>query len=471
MTSSISLPELIASTLGDKSQGRSKLNKSALRQFQIYVGRDVLSIDELTKDFVDEYLSWAVKKGSSPKTIELYRSALRTLFTEACPEAEAQIKQAFKSSPVRRGARTHGLNLEQLRLLAQASFGVREDLTQARDFFLFCVYCGGLDYTAVRALYRESVGSEYLTLPTGVKIILNLNIQALLSKYALDDCRELFPFAQGMTESAYMDKLKEIGERFRLPRIKDHHSEAKAWLSVARELQIETEVMAACAYKRVDSLTHYTGEVSDDQTEIDAAIERVCKSVVDNTEHWYAMKLRPHVTPEKILCALYDNAQYPALRQLKTYYPMEDIKVCVRGKWRQDTKAFIKDVLFFRTKERYVNPVFRIVRDSAWIFRQSNSEQSPYAVISQHDMENFQRAISQFTDDIAMSIVENSTIQVGQKVRLTAGEFAGCEGIIEGEEVDAQIPELRNFYIQFTANNSFKFQIKVCESMLTLLEE
>jgi transcription antitermination factor NusG len=95
---------------------------------------------------------------------------------------------------------------------------------------------------------------------------------------------------------------------------------------------------------------------------------------------------------------------------------------------------------------------------------------SPYAVISQHDMENFQRAISQFTDDISITIVENSDIKVGKKVRLNSGEFAGCEGIIENEEVDVNIPELRNFYVKFTSNNSFKFQIKVSESSLTILD-
>jgi transcription antitermination factor NusG len=117
-----------------------------------------------------------------------------------------------------------------------------------------------------------------------------------------------------------------------------------------------------------------------------------------------------------------------------------------------------------------VDQLFRVIRNDAWIFRQSNSPMSPYAVISQHEMENFQRAISQFTDDISIAIVENSDIKVGKMVRLNSGEFAGCEGIIESEEADDKNPELRNFYIKFTSNNSFKFQIKVNESSLTILD-
>jgi transcription antitermination factor NusG len=109
------------------------------------------------------------------------------------------------------------------------------------------------------------------------------------------------------------------------------------------------------------------------------------------------------------------------------------------------------------------------VQYSAWIFRETNSASSRYAVISQRDMENFQRAVSQYTDDIAITIVDNQDIKVGKKVRLTKGEFAGCEGVIECEDVDND-SQLRNFYIRFTTNNSFKFQIKVSPDGVTLLD-
>jgi hypothetical protein len=149
---------------------------------------------------------------------------------------------------------------------------------------------------------------------------------------------------------------------------------------------------------------------------------------------------------------------------------MEDVKVKVGGKWKRDTKAFIKNVLFFRTKERYVGQIFSLVREMAWIFRQTNAPSSPYAVISQHDMENFQRAIRQFTDDVVVSIVESNDIAVGRKVRVLSGPFAGTEGVVEGEQLDATVPEMRNFYIRYVTNNAFKVQIEANESMLELIE-
>lgn len=469
-TFNISISGLLSDISCDKNKGRRILRTTALRNFRYYVGCDEINLSDITKEYIDEYLSWAVKGGASPKTIELYRDAIRALLVEKYPDAEGQIKQAFKKSPQRRGAQTRGLNIEQLRLLTKAEFGDREDLTQARDLFMFCVYCGGLDYNAAKSLNKALVGKKYITLPAGLKVSLNLNIQSIISMYDVEGCEALFPFCITLSELRYADKLREIGERFHLSRLKDHHAEAKAWVAAAKELKLPTEVMAACAYKRVEALTHYSGDVAVSQDNIDNAINAVCNSVVDETEHWYAMKLRDRVTVGQIQNLLCENQQCAPLRQLQTYYPMEDIKIRVGGKWKQDTKAYIKDVLFFRTKERYVTPLFRIVRNSAWIFRQSNSPMSPYAVISQHDMENFQRAISQFTDDISLSIVENSEIKVGKKVRLNSGEFAGCEGIIEGEDAATIVPELRNFYIRFTSSNSFRFQISVNESMLTILD-
>jgi hypothetical protein len=127
-------------------------------------------------------------------------------------------------------------------------------------------------------------------------------------------------------------------------------------------------------------------------------------------------------------------------------------------------------VLFFRTKERYVNQLFNLIRNSAWIFRQSNAASSPYAVILQHDMENFQRAIKQFTDDVVVSIVENNDITIGRKVKILSGPFEGIEGIVEGEEFDAIVPEMRNFYIQSTSSNSMRVQINASESMIAALD-
>jgi hypothetical protein len=42
--------------------------------------------------------------------------------------------------------------------------------------------------------------------------------------------------------------------------------------------------------------------------------------------------------------------------------------------------------------------------------------------------------------------------------------------VVEGEQLDATVPEMRNFYIRYVTNNAFKVQIEANESMLELIE-
>jgi hypothetical protein len=71
---------------------------------------------------------------------------------------------------------------------------------------------------------EENLQEEYLILPTGLKVPLNLNILSIVSMYEVEDSDKLFPFCRMMTESSYVGKLKEIGERFHLPKIKERHA-------------------------------------------------------------------------------------------------------------------------------------------------------------------------------------------------------------------------------------------------------
>jgi hypothetical protein len=71
---------------------------------------------------------------------------------------------------------------------------------------------------------------------------------------------------------------------------------------------------------------------------------------------------------------------------------------------------------------------------------------------------------------VPSSSLENSDIAVGRKVKILSGPFEGIEGVVEGEELDALFPEMRNFYIQYTSSNSMRVQINASEGMIELLE-
>lgn len=470
MSNTIYIAELLKLASCNKSLPLRTLRKAALQIFEQYMGCESFSADQLTKENIEDFSTWLIKTGKSLKTVELYRNEIRAVILEKHPESEQIIKAAFAQKAGLRCAKSAGLGKEQMRKIAKATFTDRADLTEARDLFLFCFYVGGITYGVVKELTTEMLDGSYLTLPSDKKVRLNINIESIVDTYASDTDNRLFPFLSQMNEARYSELLKEIAERYRMPRLKERHAEAKAWITIAKEIGVELSVIAAVAYKQVGVLTHYSGEISTDQKEEDKAVGQVSLAVADNTERWYAMKMRSKVRLEDITTILYNNPKYPALRNLITYYPMEDIESREGKRLIQKTKAYIDGVVFFRTASRFVAPLFSLIREKAWIYRQSNAPSSPYAVISQNEMENFQRAISCFTDDIEVTIVENASVCVGQKVRLTAGRFAGCEGIIEQTTEADQSSNVRNFIVRFTTENSFKFKIEASEVQMIPIE-
>lgn len=451
-----------------KSESSKRNQKYALRSLQQYIGEDIISESQLTKDTIDNYSNWLIKTGKTNNTIELYRKELRFILTACYPELTQKIKEAFTSTPFRKSSGQEGLSVNQLQLLAKAEFGDSIELTQVRDLFIFALYCGGLDYNTIKQLTKDKINEGYLLISPSVKIPINNNIKTILSEYEDIKSPLIFPFCKTLKELEYVGFLNEIGAKLHIRRIKKHHSEAKAWISVARHCGISLPIMSVCAAKRVGILKHYTGETECSQKEIDKAINKVCLAISDNTQHWYAMKLRRSVVPEDVLEILCNNSKYTYLRNIPTYYPMYDVETRIGNKLKHATKAYISSVLFFRVRPQYVKQISELVQQYAWIYRQLNTASSPYAIISQNEMENFQRTISCFTDDVEISLIGNKEIGIGKKVKLLTGNFVGCEGIIEDEK--SSISDLRNFVIRFTSENSLRIKISVNETQIKVLD-
>lgn len=451
------------------SKYKSSINKRyALICFHQYWGDDKLPINEFNKDVVEGYLTWLVKSGKSTNTIELYRRELRTIIKDTYPQYAEQVKEVFSRPAAKRHSRKGGLSSDMVRRLAKLQFGNRVDLAQARDTFMFSFYCGGVNFDVLKSLTKDVCDDDYIHLSANRRVAFTLNHQAIIAMYDQADNDKLFPFCSDLSNLDSQNRLKEIGDNCRMPQLAEQDAATKAWISVAKELGIDISVIAACADKPVSILSNYSGNICDEQKSKDIAINKVSRDVADNTQHWYAMRLRRRAMPEDILSILNENTRYPYLRSIQTYYPMQDVDTRVGNKLKHDTKAYISSVLFFRTKPQYVRHLSELVRQHAWIYRQINAVSSPYAVISQREMENFQRTVSCFTDDIEISLVNNSDVIIGKKVKIMTGKFAGCEGIVEDEK--NSLSDLRNFIIRFTSENSLRFKIAVNEAQFRVLE-
>jgi hypothetical protein len=469
MGKSISIEGLLqAAAAKGKSHAECLRFRYPLINLRQFLGRETLPLEELNRETVEGFATWLVGTGRSAATVEQYRKGLRALLLRELPEEEALIREAFARKAVRPGAKVKGLTVDNVRLIAKKELTDRPELTQARDLFLFGLYCGGMDYQTLRGLTREMTDEMYLHVPDGGRRIrLNANLRTILAAYEEETDPLLFPFCRRLTEARYVKLLADLAVRLKMPRLKERNADCKAWVAIAEHLDIGPEVMAAVCGKEVGVLTHFYGTPCQDQKRIDRAVNSVSIAVADPTEHWYAMRLRSGRTPEDVMALIFENEAHPFLRSVQTYYPMRDVRVKVRGRWTKEAEAYIKGVLFFRCKPGWVQPLFSVVRDVAWIYRQTNALSAPYCIIPQVEMVNFQRAVACFTSDVEVDLVHTDGLEIGRRVRLLSGPFEGCEGVIENEEEGGA---LRSFLIRFTSDNALKVKLSVDETNIEPIE-
>ncbi|MDE5651411.1 MAG: hypothetical protein K2I35_10550, partial [Duncaniella sp.] len=154
------------------------------------------------------------------------------------------------------------------------------------------------------------------------------------------------------------------------------------------------------------------------------------------------------------------------------FYPMESIAKRVGKKLRHETKAVIENVLFFKSADDEIKPLFRIIGDMAWCYKQANTPDSPYATISDSSMAAFQQMIRQFTPDIEISLHRNRPDMLNRKVRITGGPMAGYEGIISEIVSDGDgSPLTRIFRLEITGSYQIEWMVKIAEAYIQDIQD
>lgn len=103
------------------------------------------------------------------------------------------------------------------------------------------------------------------------------------------------------------------------------------------------------------------------------------------------------------------------------------------------------------------------IRDIAWGYRHLNTPSSPYSVISQKAMSEFQRCIGIYTDDIRMEIIsEKPPLAVNDLVTIHGDSIDGSIGeITEIKEKDG----IRTYSIRLTRDASFTWTVRISDPL------
>lgn len=162
------------------------------------------------------------------------------------------------------------------------------------------------------------------------------------------------------------------------------------------------------------------------QSQKSEIIRRVADVINDNKKYWYAMQLRSGKTPDDVKKKLEAEA-YPRLKEIAFYYPTRTVFKKKGKKMSKVEVPYLPGVLFFYIRRDDVKPLFsQYIGGEAWCYRYANHPDSPYSAISRQEMEQFQRYIGAFSNDIQMSMItHDSTLSVDDIVRVSGGVMDG----------------------------------------------
>lgn len=399
--------------------------RQSLGSFEHFTSPGELTFADFSEPVLSGWLASLFAEGYTPKTAAYYLKNLSALYSKAVSENLASETDAFSRLRVRiqnissaTATAHHPFKdiAKKIQHLAAKSANPGES-NLADDITLFAIL-GGLS-TERLAYYKKD---EY----TGQDPALG----AIVRKYSHPRRKFLFPLRQSERTPRQLDRqltamfskaLREV--KVDLPA---HITDIPGtiWSALAREIcSIDSGAVIACLGRRPDRSPAYdfaaTVELTDDEKEF--IYEEIRTAVTDNPARWFAMRLRPGISYEKLTERLsQDSASRPEL-----YYPSEEIARKSGRRIIYENKPVVPGLIFFRTAITAIPALFHRIGDLAWCYRHS----SGYAVIPNAEMEIFRCAIGSLGPETEIHPLGSIPLEKGDRVEIIGGSFMGREAI------------------------------------------
>lgn len=407
--------------------------EQAAESFLRFLSATPVPISEFNEALIGEWVSWLFHSGYTYKTVVYYVNRLSSLYGKVAkdtgvkahngfPAVKEKLKEASPGSLEINSIPDIFCKLRRLVLTDYANDSIRR---LAKDIVLFSLYTGGLPFHKL-AHYKkyDYQGNDNAVL-------------AIVEKYSKPKNKYLFPLNQsGHTEgqlnsiisSLFSDALNSVGINLSSY---DSILTSDLWAVVAMHCGISAADIAGCmgAANRINPIYSFavSSELSDEQK--NDIRNRVNRILSKDPEDWYAMQFRPRVDYDIIQ----DRLRTVGLSLAKSFYPMEEIIRRVGKKLKRESRPIIPGLLFFRSKATYLPNLFFHIGDLAWGYRYDRNRRSPYAVIPQKAIEDYQKAVGKFVDDMDAHPEGVFRLEEGDKVEITGGEFSGQPAIFEKE--------------------------------------
>lgn len=174
---------------------------AAVNAFARFLGNRELSMNDLTKKTVQDFMDFQSKQGNSPNTVAFYVKQLRAIYNKADDEGYVHaavhpfhnVRLKGEKTPKRAISGKEISRINELDLK-----GKHRHLELARDLFMFSLYSRGMAFVDMCYLRRENIRGNMLVYQrrkTGqwLQIKIEPPLKALLRKYANEKSVYLLP--------------------------------------------------------------------------------------------------------------------------------------------------------------------------------------------------------------------------------------------------------------------------------------
>lgn len=185
---------------------------AAIRSLRLFCGKDELSFDELSTDFMAQFKSWIIANGRKESTARLYINQISAVYTAAAKAGivpERRLLKGIKSAMPTKQERQI-LTEEDLRRMRYANLSHSKPMSFARDLFMFSVYGRGISFTDMAYIKKSDVKGRWLTYTSQVA---NPSIVTVPWDAAMQEIADRYPSATDYLLPILKSDKEEVARR------------------------------------------------------------------------------------------------------------------------------------------------------------------------------------------------------------------------------------------------------------------
>ncbi len=233
---------------------------TVLNSFARFLDGSDVPVWDISSDLMVRYENFLKARGLCPNTISYYMRGLRAVYNRAVEEKLTVQHSPFKHVYTGIGETVkRALPLNTIRIIRTIDLDSRPTEDFARDIFMFSFYTRGMSFVDMAFLKKKDLKNgilSYRRQKTGKQMFVKWEkpMREIIGKYDTGNSPFLLPIIKDQTadmrqqykSAAHLvnEKLKDLGERLRLPIPLTTYIARHSWASIAKNRNVPVSVIS-----------------------------------------------------------------------------------------------------------------------------------------------------------------------------------------------------------------------------------